>query len=512
MLPHRKLLLLLAIVLVGGSLGWTARYGFDLRSESHRIEVEHELTEFFDLPCDVGRIRGHTFESRAFEDLVIWLPNRRDQVFSCKTAIWHDKKKNSHPRSELDLIDGVLILGTDRWQWEDYRQVFQSGLGHDFEELDLHRVGMSNFEIAFTRGDVAVRCRNTSGTIDMSDPTDGIARLRAYELNGYRISQGVQIDAHFLPKNGVEISEFILTLPEVPLTAIGVDRALGSDITTGRFSGQVQYRKTEQEPEIWLRGNLTDADVSELTGAVPLGPFVGRFSVTVDWARITDSIVTHFRGSGTISGFTLQPFAPLLGQENLSGTAAFNIDPVDLALGHVNRLRLDGSVSGLTLQALLQPWGAGSATGVLAIRVNNLDVVDDNIRSADVEVSVVPPSGEAGTIDRELLLSVAERALGYTWPQAVPKRILPEHVEYTEFGMRLLVRDNQLRILGTHGEAGDTILTIKILGTPMGLIKERPGTIDLGPYLDDLLQRVRSYDADRVRQWWESTADQRYDR
>ncbi|MBN2560922.1 MAG: hypothetical protein JXQ75_08330 [Phycisphaerae bacterium] len=508
---HRKLLLLLAVLLVGGSLGLTARYGLRIRSHSYRVDVEQGLSEFFELPCDVGQIRGYTFESRAFENVDIWLPDRRERVFSCKTAIWHEKEKDGQPWNELDLIDGLLLLGGDKWLRDDYRQILKSSLGHDFEELDLHRVGMSNFEISFVRRDVAIRCRNTSGTISMSDPDDGIARLVAYELNGHRITQGVQIDARFLPKNGIEVSEFVLTLPEVPLSCIGIGPALGAATTTGRFAGQVEYRRTDSQPEIWLAGDLIDVDLAELTGAVPLGPFVGRLSVSVEWAKLTDSVVTHFRGRGEITDFLLLPFAPLLGQETLSGTATFRIDPIDLALGHVNRLRLDGSVSGLTLQELMQPWGAGMATGKLDIRVNNLDVADDNIRSADVEVTVVPPPGEAGTIDRQLLLSVAEQVLDFTWPEALPKRILPEKVEYTEFGMRLLVRDNRLRILGTHGKDGDTILTIKVLGSPIGLVKERAGTIDLGPHLAVLLDRIRSYDTDRMRQWWRSERERQTD-
>lgn len=508
MLLHRKILLLMALILVGGSLGWTTWYGLHLRSESHRLEVQAGLAEFFELPCDVGRVRGHTFESRVFHDLAIWLPDRRDLVFTCKTAVWHDKVVGGQPRNELDLIDGRLVLGTDRWQWEDYRQVFQSGLGHDFEDLNLHHIAMSGFELLFERGDVAVRCRETSGSIDMSDPEDGVARLRAYELNGYRISQGVQIDARFLPRNGVEITEFILTLPEVPLAAVGIGPALGGDLKSGRFAGQVQYRRTSEQPELWLRGTLLDAELAELTAAAPLGPFTGRFSVTVDWARIAGSVVTHLRGSGRIEDFSLAPFAPLLGQDTLAGVAAFNFNPIDLALGHINRLRLDGTLTGLTLQEVLRPLGAGSATGMLNVRVNNLDVVDDGIRSADVEVTVVPPPGAPGTIDQALLLSVAQSVLDLKWPEALPKSILPEQVEYAEFGARLLVRDNQLRILGTHGKKGETILTIKILGQSFGLINEPAGTFDLEPRLAELLRRVRSYDAHRVRQWWESRAEE----
>src|SRR5262245_48624099 len=94
MAPHRKTLLLLSIALVGTSIGGTAWYGFRLRSEAYRRRVTEHLSQFFDLPCDVGRIRGRTFSSRLFEDVDIWLPDRRDRVFSCKQAVWQENKTN----------------------------------------------------------------------------------------------------------------------------------------------------------------------------------------------------------------------------------------------------------------------------------------------------------------------------------------------------------------------------------------------------------------------------------
>jgi len=131
--------------------------------------------------------------------------------------------------------------------------------------------------------------------------------------------------------------------------------------------------------------------------------------------------------------------------------------------------------------------------------------VDDNVKSADVEITAVPPDGRPGTIDRTLLLGLARRVLDFNWPSAIPQRLLPEKLEYTQFGVRLLVRDNQLRVLGTHGAHGDTILTIKVFGRSFGLIHEQPQTIDLTPHLKKLLQRIRGYEQDRTWLWWEAT-------
>lgn len=502
--PYRKSLLVAAIVLVGGSITWTACYAYHLRSDAYRRKVQTDLTNFFELPCDVGGIRGNTFSSRTFHDVVIWLPNQRDRVFSCKEAVWREMESKGVESNELDLVSGMLAVRSDRWAKEDYRHVLESGLGHDFQDLKLVRVGMEQFEVSFERGDFHLGFRDTSGSIDLSDPSAGIARLHAYELNGLRIDQGVQIHARFKPQGGVQVSELLLTVPKIPLHAMGIGSLLGGNLDHGQFTGSLQYIEHTESPEVWLQGELADVELSEMTRSVAWGPLEGRFSVNVDAARVSGEVVTHFRGKGRIENLQLAPFTRLFGREDLAGAASISLDAVDLALGRIERLRLSGSIAGISLEDWLRSWGKGTATGQLSVRINNLDIVNDNIKSADIEIVVVPPPGRPGTIDRTLLLSAAKEALNFTWPQALPQSLLPANVEYVELGMRLLVRDNKLRILGTHGQSGDTILTVKVGGMSLGVIKEEPDSIDLEPYLVALRDKAKSYNPDRVREWLQS--------
>lgn len=501
---YRRTLLIASVVLVGGSVTWTATSAYHLRSDAYRREVQQDMTNFFELPCDLGGVRGRTFSSRTFEDVVIWLPDRRDRVFSCQEAIWQEHESNGVESNELDLIRGMLAIRSDKWAKEDFRHVLESGLGHDFEDLRLVRVGMEAFEVSFERGDFRLSCRDTSGSIDLNDPRTGIARLHAYELNGRRIDQGVQILAKFRPEGGVQVSELVLTVPRVPLESMGIGPLLGGKLQHGEFAGSLQYIENAESPEVWLKGELAEVELSELTRSMAWGPLSGRFSVNVDAARVSGEVVTHFRGKGRIDDLELAPFTRLLGRGDLPGAASIHLDAVDLALGHIERLRLSGNVSGIALEDWLRPWGRGSATGRLSIRVNNLDIVNDNIKSGDIEFVVLPPPDQAGTIDRELLLSAAKEALNITWPAALPQNMLPARIEYVEFGMRLLIRDNKLRILGTHGVSGDTILTIRVGGISFGVIREEPDSIDLEPYLVALRQKAESYNRDRVREWWQS--------
>lgn len=503
MLVHRKILLVAATLAVIGPLTWTAGYGLHLRSSSYRQEVEADLSAFFELPCTVGAIRGRTFSSRAFHDVDIFLPDRRDRVFFCREAVWREENEQGRESNELDLVGGVLNLGSESWHKEDYRQVLESGLGHDFADLHLARVSMEAFEINFSRANLALYCRDTSGLLDFGDPAEGIARLHAYELNGRRVHQGVQIHARFQPTKGVRVSELALSVPRLPLESLGLGGVLGGEITRGSFEGSLEYRD-EPEPEVWLRGELEDVQLSELTALLPFGPLKGALSVHVDAARVVRSVATHFRGRGRVQHLQLGPIAELIGLGNLSGEANFDLDAIELALGRVERLRFSGMVIGMSLEEWMTPLALGRATGVVIFRVNNVEIVNDDIKSADIEITVRPAEGEAGTLDRSLLMFAAQKWLNFTWPASVPERILPEKVEYEEFGVRLLVRDNLMRILGTHGPNGDTILTIRVAGMAFGVVKEQSGAVDLGPHLERLRERARSYRGEEVRQWWET--------
>jgi hypothetical protein len=494
-------MLSVCIVLVGGSLSITAGYAVHQRSDAYRVDVEKRLSEFFELPCDIGRIRGHTFSSRMFGDVVVWLPDRRDRVFSCAKAIWTELVREGREVNELTLASGQLILGSDRWAQGDYRQVLESSLGHDFEDLRLSSVMMEDFEIAFARAGFALRCREASGEIDMSNPKSGVARLHAYELNGQQIMDGVRIVARFLPKNGLEVSDLLLTVPRVPLESLGLGSAVGGVLTQGAFEGSIQYLAKGGSPEFLLRGNLEDARLEELTKRLPIGPLNGRVSVDVQQARFADGMITQVRGRGSISDLGLSFLSSILGEGAVSGSASLNLDSVDIAEEHIHRLRFTGQAQDVSLEQVLRPLGRGGATGRLAIRVNSVDIVDDAIKSADIEIRALPPEGVAGTIDRELLLGLAEEALDMKWPPALPEKILPSKVEYAEFGMRLLVRDNRLRILGTHGASGKKILTIRVFGQPFGVIEEQAGSIDLAPMWEQMKLHLRDYGRGRMQQW-----------
>ncbi len=503
---HRKVLLGLSVVVVAGSLGWTTTYGLHHRSESFRLEMTGKLSDFFDLPCTIGRIRGHTFTSRLFEDVDIQLPRNRGRVFFCKSAIWQEHEDVEPPFNELALTDGELILGSEEWARNDYQQLLASGLDHDFEDLRLRRVSLDRFVVAFDRGGFGVRCHETSGSIDMSNPQDGVATLTAFELNGVRVSQGVRILAHFRSKKAIDVRQISLDLPSVPLSAMGVVPQVGA-LSSGLFSGSLQYESRAGIPEISLTGDLSNASLNELTLMVPTGQLSGKLSISIDQSLIVGGKLEELRGRGRIDSLTLGSVAPLINLPTLSGAASLRIESIEVHRDGLKRLSLGGELSGLLIEEWLKPLGRGSATGHLAIRINSVELAGERIRSADVELTLMPSAGETGTFDRDLLLAAAEKALQFSWPSSLPREILPEKVPYVECGVRLLVRDNELRILGTHGPNRDTILTISVFGQPFRIVKEQRGTIDLTAWIEGLWARVRAYSAEDLRDWWQTAGN-----
>lgn len=501
----RKLLLAFTILVVSGSTGWTTWQGVRLRTNWYHRKVVADLTEFFEMPCEVGRIEPRTFSSRVFHDIAVRLPQRADAapVFSCGHAVWIKRTTDGVAANELELHDGLINLGAQGWQLSDYSQVLQSGLGHDFSDLDLAKVTLAEFELAFRKGLFAVNCRDASGEITFPSPREGLAHLTAYEFNGHRVSEGVRIHARFEPKKGVRMHEVVLDLPAMPLNQIGITLADGGELTEGQFAGRVEYQADDEDGEsaLWLRGELNDAALSELSRGFLIGPLSGRISINVSGARVAKSMLTHLRGRGRIDGLTLESLARMLNREHLAGEAHLNVLWADFALGRVNELSLTGLLRDVSLAEMLESLGEGTATGSLAMRVNSLRIADDRIAAADIEIIVLPPRDGVGTIDRSLLVGAAQKAAGFEWPGWLPQSLIPEKIEYVEAGVRLLVRDNQLRILGTHGDGERTILTLKIMGRTFGLVKQRDGVIDLTPWIEQGLARVRAYDPSRVRDW-----------
>jgi hypothetical protein len=68
--------------------------------------------------------------------------------------------------------------------------------------------------------------------------------------------------------------------------------------------------------------------------------------------------------------------------------------------------------------------------------------------------------------------------------------VLPERIEYTELGAKFLLEGGRLRVLGTHGENKNTILTVRVFGHELGVLRQPSRSFDVQPYLDQLTEAL----------------------
>lgn len=494
--PRHRLYLVVCSTLVVGSIVAHLAYAWYLRSDAFRGLATRKLSEFFNLPADIQTVVPRTYSSRAFDGVELWLPDRRDRIFRCDRALWSERRANGRLRVDLDLSRGTLALGTDRWLLEDYRRVLESGLRHDFDEID--QVRLDDFSMTFRRADVLLSAEKVRGTLIFQTPDLGIASLEAYVFNGQPVREPVRIHARFLPHGEVLVETMSLAIPEVALAGLGLEKAVGGPISRGWFAGRLEYAEAKPRPSLVVSGRLFDVDLSELTQRVPSGPIRGSAEVFLERAEMVGSLPTHVKGHAAITGVQLVDLARWLRLPALAGAVELNVSEIDILEGVIRRLVNNGRVRDVELADALRLLGRGEATGRVTVTINALRIESNRIVSADIDVAAAPPAGVSGTIDRELLLTAAKHLAGFSLPEWIDPQWLPTKVEYTRFGLRLLVTDNRLRIIGTHGHDGDTILTIRVLGREWGVVKEWGGEIDLTPWVEELLGRISAVDPREV--------------
>ena len=80
----RYLVLTAASLVLAGSLATTGGYAWYLRSSGYRQACAAYLSERLELPSDIGRVIPRSRCSREFDDVVVWLPDRRGRALSCR--------------------------------------------------------------------------------------------------------------------------------------------------------------------------------------------------------------------------------------------------------------------------------------------------------------------------------------------------------------------------------------------------------------------------------------------
>lgn len=512
MIAHRRVLVLVCLLLVPGSLSVTLGYAIHLRSDSYRRGIECALTEQLGMDVSVGTIRPLTFRGRALNDVQVYLHESGDQVFSCALALWRTNQPDHEPpptgetngtddsrtASSLELRDGWLLVGAAAWEPVQYEQMLAGGLGHDFAALGLTEVRIRNLDLRFAHPSTEFTADDVSGVVFFDEYGKGHASLTCLRLNGVDVEQPVSIIAQFAPGERLVFHEVRLTVPSIPLMSLGLEGLLGKVISRGEFEGSVAYRQLRNAEIADIHGALHGAELADFTAGVPGGPFHGTIDANLDSATFFDRKLQSLAIHGRVSDLQIGEVLPGLVEPAAKGLLHLEIDQMRWISGRLVHLSARGECSDLSLEAVSKIWGRGRVTGTAELNIRSLLVVNDELRLGDVEINAVPPKDGPGLIDRTIIAQAVSQRFGLDIEAA-----LPEHIEYTRLGARLILKDGQLRVLGTHGRDGQTILTVKLFGKQIGIVKQPRETFPASDLLALLRQRAADIDEEQIRTWWE---------
>jgi hypothetical protein len=132
-------------------------------------------------------------------------------------------------------------------------------------------------------------------------------------------------------------------------------------------------------------------------------------------------------------------------------------------------------------------------TGRARLVIDDLTIVANRLAALDAEIGVEPIEEPLNWIERDLVSHVVQQTLGFALPD-----FLPERFEYTQMGVHLMVRDEVLYVLGTHGPREQTILTVRVGTQDLGVVREPAEPYDLAPWFDSLRARAFAFVRSRL--------------
>ncbi|MFH0981297.1 MAG: hypothetical protein V2A79_07150 [Planctomycetota bacterium] len=508
MLRRRKILLGFTIVVVSGSLSSTIGYALHLRGRSLRERIAADVSQLMGLHVEIGSVTPLSFSSRQFNDITVRLPQRETQLGRIGRAVWHAAEAGPAETYVLDLSDGWLLVGTGHWAASDYQRLLESGFGHDFAALHLTEINVSRVDFRWQHPALSMTAPAADGVISFDEQGKGRAVLTVRSLNEIAVDEPIHVSAWFTPGEGMAFQKVEVRLGDIPLRALGLDTLLDGPVATGTFAGQITYR--EGGSSRWMMeagGSLRGARLEEWTGRVIGGPFRGAVDVGIDRAVFAPSAdgrtrLQALRFSGRLADLQLVEFARLFREPELSGRIDLTVHQAEYERPDVGYVRLSGQATGVSLGALTHLLGYGVVTGRLEVRINALAVVDNVVQFADLELLAVPPEGAPAFIEKGALVMIGHKVFGLDL-----ESILPDRVEYVRMGVKLLLDREGLRIRGTHGPAGDTILTIRLFGREVGILRQPDRVFPVENPIALLRSRLRSYDAEQLINWWKQHGD-----
>ena len=167
---------------------------------------------------------------------------------------------------------------------------------------------------------------------------------------------------------------------------------------------------------------------------------------------------------------------------SLGGAVSLRVDEGVVRGGRIEKLSASGKMLGLDLAALTEGLGVGKVEGDLRVVVEHLEIEQNEVTSARIVAEATSKPDRPATIHR----SVIEYALEHLFGSEVPN--LPvEELEYAHLGARIEVEPPYLWVRGLYGDGQQTILSLRLLGSEMPVIRA-----PADPYkLEDVIRWLR---------------------
>lgn len=477
------------LIVVGVLLGAFVAYQSYYRSNRYRLRIERALTSFFGLPTDVESIRPESFTSRELMNVQMWLPERRARIFWCPRAVWDASGDNADvDGTVLHLYQPVLSIGSEAWKSEDYMRVLKASLLHNFSELNIRRVQFHDGHITWPRRDLNIRVDGVNGIIDFDKQGQGKAVLTSTSLNENKVVEPIQINARIDPANEQDfLPEVSLMLPPLPLRTLGLDQMLGSSITQGVFSGSIKLMQSPGNDTVELVGAVQDIRLDEFTKRMQGGPLSGLVDLTIHRAMIRGRKLESLRFNGKARDVMVDPLLRRFGLPEIGGKVQLEVLNGRVQNEVVQGMSISGQWQGGSLAALSQALlKSASIHGQVSVAIKSLVIKENELVSGEIDVNAKPPPGRPGTITKSVLLDLMERYLGFTISEMVVG-MLPDSVEFVRARAKLLIEHHKLQILPVLNSGDDALLTIRIGGQELPLIRNIDQTYDLTP----LIERAR---------------------
>ncbi|MFH1746524.1 MAG: hypothetical protein ABIG44_05700 [Planctomycetota bacterium] len=489
----RPLALVVLTVVTVVSLAYTGGYAWYLRSAYYRQKCVDNLSTALGLPSDIGRVVPRSSTAQEYGDVVVWLPDRRDQALYCRQAVLRYSPTPADPDAyEIELLGGKCEISTRTWLQEDYRRVIESGLRPGFDPDGPRLVKFSGMDLWFIRNRFRGALHDASGVVLFELPDQGRATIRCAALNGHSVSEPVVLRTRFSPRDsGIRIDELKLSVPNLPVKVLGLEALIGTGLRTGMFGGELIYSETGSGPHLTISGRCTDLSLAECTAGLVARPWEGMCpEIELKELTLENDRPRRLCFRGVLQGLLLGDVLAPWGLEALGGVLTLRVRDADLSSAGIERLVASGECVGVSLQALTSATDWGRASGTVRLEIDDLTIEQNRLCSLDAEIRV-EQTAEDTWIEGRLVTELVSRALDVNVPP-----FFPERIQYTQLGCRIEVRDEVLYLFGTHGPREKTILTVNMVGQEFPLILEPKHSFDLTSWLD--LLRLRA--AEHLRQ------------